>query len=672
MEPKPAVMREEGENGYGGGGEGEGGIGSVRKEKDVNLPEFLRAEGNAAFRSGRNEDAVRLYTLAIEKLLLSSVATTTVVASTGAATGTTTATTGTGGRVNVLLCNRAIAHFRSGAFAKALDDAKESYAQSTDTQERAKAKYWEAKSYVALHREPEAIDALRIGLRVLPRDRKLTQELEERVHALSAAQIGKLWTSIIDHASKAAAMSSRDGKFLKPVPSSDALDSALLGQTLTSIFETGWELRQVWDRDGESPSTCGASGLGQRGSGAASAPDVIIRHEAAAMLCASWARGKDFPPKESMALFRALAYLKRGKCKQGMQDANVAVAYASDPGWPRALAVRALAHECAANARVAGSDARVRSDKEHSLAALEVARAIELLDTSTASTYQSAHVDRACVKEEFEALMLRILPKVPDAHRTALSKGGAKGLQEWLDNEHEQSKPEYLRKRPKYYYYYEWMRRRIEEHCPALPEPVVDKLLTMDSNELDLLLQHEKAIKGQAQDFLEVFERDGALALETYMPTSLTWEEVKALKGPGTIGLGHGAEAAPGAGFLEAEKDTDHALIGGRGEAGMLTEAEKQIPSRDAPIAVPMLPPDQSRDTSHIAASIAKQKDFAKLLTDSQEELPGADATRDALRNLNVRQRKILMDAEKAIAASNPECIDVNHLHSMQDCEEEE
>lgn len=41
------------------------------------------------------------------------------------------------------------------------------------------------------------------------------------------------------------------------------------------------------------------------------------------------------------------------------------------------------------------------------------------------------------------------------------------------------------------------MTERIEEHCAQLPGPVMDKLLTMDAGELDLLLQHESAIKSK-------------------------------------------------------------------------------------------------------------------------------------------------------------------------------
>lgn len=37
------------------------------------------------------------------------------------------------------------------------------------------------------------------------------------------------------------------------------------------------------------------------------------------------------------------------------------------------------------------------------------------------------------------------------------------------------------------------MRERLLEACPALPQPVVDKMLAMDAGELDLILQHPSA-----------------------------------------------------------------------------------------------------------------------------------------------------------------------------------
>ena len=59
--------------------------------------------------------------------------------------------------------------------------------------------------------------------------------------------------------------------------------------------------------------------------------------------------------------------------------------------------------------------------------------------------------------------------------------------------------PEYVRPRSKYYYFYEWMRERISDHFPHLPQPIMDKLLAMDAGELDLLLRYPKAIRGQVR-----------------------------------------------------------------------------------------------------------------------------------------------------------------------------
>ena len=79
----------------------------------------------------------------------------------------------------------------------------------------------------------------------------------------------------------------------------------------------------------------------------------------------------------------------------------------------------------------------------------------------------------------------------------AAQVSGIVGLQDKLAAEAEEAKPEFLKQRPKYYYYYRWMTERIQEHCAELPAPVLDKLLTMDAGELDLLLQHESAIKSK-------------------------------------------------------------------------------------------------------------------------------------------------------------------------------
>jgi len=121
------------------------------------------------------------------------------------------------------------------------------------------------------------------------------------------------------------------------------------------------------------------------------------------------------------------------------------------------------------------------------------------------------------------------------------------GFVEYLEEEKWKNAPEALRPRPKYYYYFEWMKDRIFEHYPELPEPVMDKvryavsalprlwvgctidsdppvgvrmeqLLATDAAELDLLLQYPQAIKGQVEEYLGVFREKGGQYLQVRTP----------------------------------------------------------------------------------------------------------------------------------------------------------
>lgn len=76
-------------------------------------------------------------------------------------------------------------------------------------------------------------------------------------------------------------------------------------------------------------------------------------------------------------------------------------------------------------------------------------------------------------------------------------------MEQCLEEEAERNKPEFMKARPKYYYYYEWMSERISQHCGSLPPCVVAKLLAMDATELDLLLTYPKAIKQQVLSLVE-------------------------------------------------------------------------------------------------------------------------------------------------------------------------
>ena len=63
--------------------------------------------------------------------------------------------------------------------------------------------------------------------------------------------------------------------------------------------------------------------------------------------------------------------------------------------------------------------------------------------------------------------------------------------------EAEEALPEFKRVRPKYYYYYNWMRERVAHSCGQLPPPVVEKLIRVDATELDMLLTYPKGIQQQ-------------------------------------------------------------------------------------------------------------------------------------------------------------------------------
>ena len=182
-----------------------------------------------------------------------------------------------------------------------------------------------------------------------------------------------------------------------------------------------------------------------------------------------------------------------------------------------------------------------------------------------------------------------------------------------LEDEKWSSAPEYVRPRPKYYYLYEWMRERIEARFPSLPEPVMDKLLVTDADELDLLLKYPKAIEGQVNEYLDVFHGpDGAARLPTYETPRLAWDDVKALnERAGAVGLGPDGNAIGGAGPDDPDAAMDRAMLGAAGDGGLTPEEEAGLvmATGDAPkkkggrkVLVSALPPDQMRDAQAAGA----------------------------------------------------------------------
>lgn len=83
------------------------------------------------------------------------------------------------------------------------------------------------------------------------------------------------------------------------------------------------------------------------------------------------------------------------------------------------------------------------------------------------------------------------------AIRPFLQAGGSNALQELLKREEEEALPEFKRVRPKYHYYYNWMRERVAHSCGQLPPPIMEKLIRIDATELDMLLTYPNGIQQQ-------------------------------------------------------------------------------------------------------------------------------------------------------------------------------
>ena len=190
-------------------------------------------------------------------------------------------------------------------------------------------------------------------------------------------------------------------------------------------------------------------------------------------------------------------------------------------------------------------------------AAIERRRAMEL------------RPEDASLTDAFRDAASRYLPV--DLRDVAVDSG-ADAAVDALESREVAAAPEYIRPRPKYYHLFEWMRERVEAACPGLPEPVMDKLLAMDADELDLLLKYPRAIRGQAEEFAGVLRDAGAKALETYVTPTMTWEESKALR--------EGRAAGNLADAEKEEEDTDRAALGASGDDGLTREEAAGLPTK--------------------------------------------------------------------------------------------
>jgi hypothetical protein len=227
--------------------------------------------------------------------------------------------------------------------------------------------------------------------------------------------------------------------------------------------------------------------------------DAVFSWECRELMVSLWENAGGL--RQSCAYVRGAVYAQAGTYEQGEKDATVAVVYG---GGAAAYALRSHCYE---------------HQGDNVNAVLDILRAME------------GEKNNADAEEQYASSLTRLLPRVPEHYARAVESGcGYAGLKRMIDIEQERLQPEFKKQRPKYYYYYEWMKKRIHERHPAISEGVMDKLLTLDATELDLLLQYPQAIDATVARLEHVLEEKGEKDLEEFDIPLLSWEEVEEYK----------------------------------------------------------------------------------------------------------------------------------------------
>ncbi|CAL5228172.1 g11253 [Coccomyxa viridis] len=329
-----------------------------------------------------------------------------------------------------------------------------------------KALFRKGSAHAAKDQLYEALEAFRAAARLM-KDSALKMAIGDVLQELSASGVAKYWLDFIEDAQQPILMSSRDGKLLKPVPPASRLSSTRLHHFLERVMDA-----------------------------------AHMAAEARRMLCDCWCAGTD-PGRAHVALMRGHAYLQASNADQAWKDSSVALSYG-----PQLEGACTSAHAHALHALA------WEGLKDTVMAALAMQRALEL-DSE---------------EPQWRAERDRLLLCIPEHTSALLQEGGSKALDEWLEEEKERNMPEFKKRRPKYYYYFEWMKERISQHCGELPAPVLDKLLNIEAGELDTLLNYPKGIQAKAGQICGVLEEQGEAYLETWQVPMLTWDELQELK----------------------------------------------------------------------------------------------------------------------------------------------
>lgn len=365
--------------------------------------------------------------------------------------------------------------FNAGMYEESLKDAERAidrllgHGACADTTMLSKALHRKAQAQLSSGDILTALKTYKSGFRIVPDNESLVAATRLALDSVTPLWLATYWGRAIEAAQQPNPMSSRDGKLLKPVPSPNNLSTSELVDGLAEQFS----IEEFWS--------------------------IAAKDGAVASWRQNWAQCRS-----ELALLRGLAYLHAGNAVQAEKDAQVAYVYGPQDKNGRCLSSPVLLLHSNALER--------RSD--NIMALLYAARAAE--------------VDEECSLAK--DAMSRLVNRVPDHYSQAVKLKGSVGIEQILKVEEERSLPPYMRPRPKYYYYYQWMQRRIEAMHPELEEDVMDKLLTLEANELDLLLQFPTAVEITIKDLQRVLNSQGKQALERYAVPLLSYEQIQGLK----------------------------------------------------------------------------------------------------------------------------------------------
>ena len=325
-----------------------------------------------------------------------------------------------------------------------------------------------AQALIFLGKQVSALEVYKHALKDHPLADELRAAARLALNSMPSSWIAKYWSSKVAKAEAPNPLSSRDGVLLRKVPASKRLHD--FEGPLTSLI----------------------------------AQNEPFREECKDLMVESWADG-NLIRRSDCAYVRAAVYFEAGNQQQCEHDATVALVYGpcekdGTPNWHAAFYLRSICYE---------------KIGEYVAAVFDILQAIE----------------NGVGMELYNMTLDRLLPRIPEHYADAIRSGcGFAGLERMINAEKERSKPEFMRNRPKYYYYYEWMKKRILERHPSISESVMDKLLTVDATELDLLLQYPAAIDSTVEQLESVLQENGTGYLETYEVPLLTWDQVKQLE----------------------------------------------------------------------------------------------------------------------------------------------